>query len=208
MSFDRLAPFYRAMEFITAGGKLQRCRTVFLTEIPVPRRVLLAGEGHGRFLPECVKQFPEAKITVVDSSQRMLEIAKSKVESEQVGFLHADLLEWEGPSGEFDLIVTNFFLDCFTGEDLTKVVSKLGQTASPRADWLLADFDIPPSGISRWRSRMIIAMLYRFFRIVTGLKARSLVPPDAEIQKTGFRLHRRKTHEWGLLKSEWWKRNS
>ncbi len=207
MSFDRLAPFYRAMEWITAGGKLQRCRMEFLGEIPPPREILLAGEGHGRFLPECVKRFPEARILVVDSSERMLEIASSKVKSNKVGFLHADLLDWDGPRGEFDLILTNFFLDCFTEEDLATVVSKLGEIAAPQADWLLADFRIPPSGTARWRSRIIVAMLYQFFQIVTGLKARSLVQPDAEILKTGFRLHRRETHEWGLLKSEWWKRD-
>lgn len=206
MIFDRLAPFYRAMEWITAGGKLQRCRTEFLGEIPVPRQILLAGEGHGRFLPECVSQFPEARIVVVDSSRRMLEIARDKVDSERVEFLHVDLLEWEGPRGEFDLIVTNFFLDCFSEKDLAQAVSKLGKMAAPQADWLLAEFDIPPSGVTRWRSRIIVAMLYRFFRIVTGLKARALVPPDAELVKTGFRLHRRETHDWGLLKSEWWRR--
>ena len=55
MTFDRLAPFYRVMKFFTAGGKLQRCRTAFLGEIPVPRRVLLAGEGHGRSLPASLR---------------------------------------------------------------------------------------------------------------------------------------------------------
>ena len=51
MNCDRLAPFYRTMEFLSAGGKLQRCRLEFLAEIPIPRAILLAGEGHGRFLP-------------------------------------------------------------------------------------------------------------------------------------------------------------
>jgi hypothetical protein len=45
-----------------------------------------------------------------------------------------------------------------------------------------------------------------FFRVVCRLKARALVPPDAEIQKPGFSRHRRMTGEWGLLKSEWWRR--
>lgn len=206
VNFDQLAPFYQAMEGLTAGGKLQRCRLAFLAKIPVPRDVLLAGEGHGRFLPECVKRFPEARIVVVDSSQRMLEIAAAKVTSEQVEFVRADLLEWDGPRGQFDLIVTNFFLDCFPPDELATVVGKLGELAAPEADWLLADFQIAPSGPARWRSRLIVAMLYRFFGIVTGLKARSLVQPDAQINQAGFRLHLRNPHEWGLLKSEWWRR--
>ena len=208
INFDRLAPFYRTMERFTAGGKLQRCRLAFLEEIAVPRNVLLAGEGHGRFLPECVRRFPDARIVVVDSSQRMLEIARRTVDSPRVEFVRADLLEWQTPLGQFDLIVTNFFLDCFREGELARVVEKLGQFATPAANWLLADFEIAPAGPARWRSRLIVASLYRFFGIVTGLKANSLVPPDRALQAAGFSLHRHESHEWGLLKSEWWRRHS
>ncbi len=206
MNFDRLAPFYRAMEMVTAGGKLQRCRMAFVAEIPVPRHILLAGEGHGRLLPECVRRFPEASIVVVDSSSRMLEIARKNVRSARVEFIHADILEWTAPPAEFDLVVTNFFLDCFREDELATVVRKLGEMATPAAHWLLADFEIAPSGVAHWRSRVIVGMLYRFFSAVTGLRADSLVPPDGEMVKAGFTLHSREIYDRGLLKSEWWRR--
>ena len=159
MSFDTLAPFYWAMEFFTAGEKLQRCRTAFLAEIPVPGKILLAGEGHGRFLPECVRRFPEAEIVMVDISARMLEIARIKVPPERVEFVCADFLEWDGPRGEFDLIVTNFFLDCFPKDQLAEVVAKLGNMATPEANWLLADFEIAPTPLAGLRSRAIVGIL-------------------------------------------------
>ena len=87
------------------------------------------------------------------------------------------------------------------------MVGKLGELAAPDADWLLADFEIAPAGAARWRSRVIVAMLYRFFNIVTGLRARALAPPDEALEKAGFTRHRRVTREWGLLKSEWWRRS-
>lgn len=206
MSFDRLAPFYRAMEFLAAGGKLQHCRLACVWEIPTPHKILLVGEGHGRFLPECVRRFPQAEIVVVDISLRMLEIARGQSTSDLVTFIHADFLEWDGPCGRFDLIVTNFFLDCFPPDELAAVVEKLGKLATPEADWLLADFEIAPTGAARWRSRMIVTTLYRFFNITTGLRARALAPPDEALEKAGFTRHRRRTHDWGLLKSEWWRR--
>ena len=86
------------------------------------------------------------------------------------------------------------------------MVRKLGELAAPQADWLLADFEIAPTGPARWRSRLIVALLYRFFRLVTGLKADALTPPDRDLEKAGFTRHRRITSEWGLLKSEWWRR--
>ncbi len=207
MNFDRLAPFYRAMEFVTAGRRLQCCRLAFLAEIPPPRRVLLAGEGHGRFLPECARRFPEAEIVVVDISARMLEIARNKLPgSHQVEFVHADFLKWKPAAGGFDLVATNFFLDCFDGDALPQVVAKLARLATPQAGWLLADFEIAPHGIARWRCRAIVGSLYAFFRIVCGLKTRALIAPDPALKLAGFHRHRRRTWEWGLLKSEWWRR--
>lgn len=206
MSFDRLAPFYRTMEFLSAGGKLQECRTAFLDEIPPPRKILLAGEGHGRFLPLCAARFPDARITVIDSSAAMLEIARRKAPSGNIEFIHADILQWTGPPDPFDLIVTHFFLDCFPPDELATVISRLAASATPDANWLLADFQVPRGRAASLRSRAILALLYTFFRLLTGLRASSLAPPDESLEKAGFTRHRHLTREWGLLKSEWWQR--
>ncbi len=206
MSFDRLAPFYRTMELLSAGGKLQECRMAFLGEIPPPRRILLAGEGHGRFLPICAARFPEARITVIDSSAAMLEIARRKVRSGNVDFIHGDVLSWEGPSETFDLIFTHFFLDCFPPAELSVVISRLASAATPDANWLIADFQVPDGRAASLRSRIILSLLYTFFRLVTGLSASSLSPPEDDLEKAGFTRHRRITRDWGLLKSEWWSR--
>ena len=72
MSFDHLAPFYRGMEFVLAGGKLQRCRLEWLEEVKDSRQVLIVGEGPGRFLMECAKTLPDAQILCVDASAAML----------------------------------------------------------------------------------------------------------------------------------------
>ncbi|GAA5117716.1 class I SAM-dependent methyltransferase [Luteolibacter yonseiensis] len=208
MNFDRIAPFYRAMEFLTAGGKLQKCRTAFLDEIPIPQRVLIAGEGHGRFLPECAAKFPDARITVLDSSGKMLDIARRRTNSPQVEFVLADILDWDGPAGGYDLIVTNFFLDCFSADTLPTVISRLGDLATPRAHWLLADFQIASGKMPALRCRAILALLYAFFHFVCQLQASKLVPPDGLLSGNGFIRHRIRESDWGLLKSEWWHRTS
>jgi SAM-dependent methyltransferase len=211
MNFDRLAKAYGLLERITAGTKLQRCRMAFLGALPEPRQVLLAGEGHGRFLRECVRRFPNARIVVVDGSGTMLDVARhrlarAKAPTGRVEFVHADVARWEGADGGFDLIVTQFFLDCFPAAALAAVVARLGTLAAPDAHWLVADFQIAPSGLARWRSRVIVGLLYRFFRVVCGLEADALVVPDEALVAAGFSCHARRTSEWGLLKSEWWQR--
>lgn len=213
MSFDGLAPFYQAMETVCAGTTLQRCRTAWLTQIPQPRSILLAGEGHGRSLEACLRQFPGAMIVAVDASGRMLQQARArlkraKLDASRVQFLQANLLEWEPPGAVFDLIITHFFLDCFPENQLASVVSRLAAAATPDAHWLLADFQVAPRGLARWRSRCILTMLYAFFRLTTRLPASRLACPESALERAGFHRHRRTESEWKLLKSEWWQRSA
>jgi ubiquinone/menaquinone biosynthesis C-methylase UbiE len=157
MGFDLLAPHYRWMEFVLAGGKLQRCRTAFLEQIEPPSRILLVGEGNGRFLASCRLRFPKVPITLLDSSARMLAAAKSRMSrnalgSARIDYLNADILQWESLDNRFDLIVTHFFLDCFPPSELREVVGKLAAAATSTACWLLADFQVPPNGLVRLRA--------------------------------------------------------
>ena len=78
MSFDRLAPYYRAMECMLAGGRLQQCRVAWLGEVCASGNILLVGEGHGRFLETCVRRFPSAHIVCVDASMGMLQVAERR----------------------------------------------------------------------------------------------------------------------------------
>ncbi len=211
MSFDLLAPHYRWLEFVLAGGKLQRCRTAFLHEIPVPRNVLICGEGNGRFLKPCREAWPEARITCVDFSSGMLAQAKKRAKGTGQGkteFIHADILQWEPPAQTYDLIVTHFFLDCFRPEQLEVIVAKLSTAASPRANWLLADFQAPASGWVRSRAQAILGLMYFAFRFATRLPARRLTPPDDYLGRYGFILREQRVSEWSLLRTDWWQRSA
>lgn len=213
MSFDAIAPHYRWMELVLAGEKLQRCRTRFLDEIPVPRKILLAGEGHGRCLIECVRRFPEARITCVDASAQMLIQARRRLEScgletHHVDFAHADILEWKPAANAYDLLVTNFFLDCFRADQLEQVIAGLSTATTADANWLISDFQTPAGGLRRIRARLMLWVMYGFFRVVTRLPAKRLTAPGSLLEHAGFKLHCQIETDWSLLSSEWWRRVS
>lgn len=211
MSFDCLAPHYRWMEWVLAGNKLQQCRTSFLRQHADVTNVLILGEGNGRFLVECRRFLRSAQIVCLDASERMLQLARKRLvrnglETRDVEFITADALTWAAPKLHFDLVVTHFFLDCFRSEQLDQLLPRLAAAATPTASWLLADFQIPESGLARWRAAAIHRLMYWFFGLATQLPARRLTPPDPWLVAHGFRLRERRIADWGLLRSDLWER--
>ena len=209
MSFDTLAHYYRMMEWVTAGGVLQRCRTAFLAETTNSHRALLLGEGPGRFLVKLLRANPRVEITCVERSPRMIDEARRQLTEDElarVRFEQVDALEWQPPRHEFDLVVTNFFLDCFRPEELQSLVAKVGASATMNALWLVADFREPERGWRRWRGRAVLGLMYAFFRFTTDLSAVRLTPPTGFLQAAGFRLVDQRLANFGLVHSDLWQR--
>ena len=168
MSFDAVAPWYRALETTVFGNALQRCRVACLDEIRSPCHVLIVGEGDGRFVCELLRAHPQSEVDCVDASGQMLQLARKRIESkqpdrtDQVRFLHRDITKWAPSENHYDLIVTHFLLDCFPEAELADVIRRLAAAAKPDAAWLLADFRLPDQGSSRFRARVWLATMYRF----------------------------------------------
>jgi ubiquinone/menaquinone biosynthesis C-methylase UbiE len=212
VSFDSIAPVYRTLETITFGGDLQRARVACLDEIETPRRAFIVGEGNGRFLRELLRFHPNVEIDCVDASARMLELARRRIErrlpagATRVRFLQQDITSWTPPKAAYDLIVTHFFLDCFSGERIADIVNRLSRAATPSAMWLLADFCVPASGFARVRAGLCLAAMYRFFRSTAGIEARELEDPSPFLRSAGFGLVSQHLFRSGMVKSELWRR--
>ena len=209
VNFDRIAPQYDRLERLFSRGLMHRARIAHLGRINQCRHALLLGEGPGRFLPLVDRQFPDSKITYVDSSPQMLELARSassKTDRECTTFIETDIRSWELPADRYDLIVTNFFLDCFDQAEIARIIPVVASAATDDANWLIADFNVPERGFARWRAEFITGILYQFFRFATGLSARKLLSPQPWLEECGFQLRRRIEFDHGLLRSDWWSR--
>ncbi len=211
MSFDAIAPHYRWMEPLLAGGKLQSCRVAHLHRLASPQSVLILGQGPGKFLVPFQQRFINARITCIDSSQRMLAIAQHnlvsrKVPVNNISFIHANALDYNYAPASYDLIVTHFFLDCFGPEELRRLISRLACAATSSATWLISDFAVPRSGFPRLRARAIHSLMYAFFRLTTNLSARHLTSPEQFLRSHHFTLQHRTSTNLGLLHSDLWSR--
>ncbi|MDQ3117219.1 MAG: class I SAM-dependent methyltransferase [Verrucomicrobiota bacterium] len=207
MSFDRVAPFYRRIERVVFGGQLQQARLAFVRDLPTPHRVLIVGEGDGRFLFEFVRLHPGARVDCVDASARMIALARSRLGAgSEVNFIRTDLREFSFETGCYDLVVTHFFLDCFAGAALREVVQRLAGAGTPEALWLLADFRVPEAGWQRFHARFWIRAMYLFFRLASRLEARRLDDPSPFLRENGFACKRERTSCFGMIQSSVWQR--
>jgi hypothetical protein len=211
MNFDRLAAHYHWMETFFAGGLMQRGRITFLSRTRHCRRALLVGEGTGKFLAELLRANPLIQVTCLEHCRGMIEqmqrrLSAKKLDGSRVEFEQMDALRWSAPPEKFDLVVTNFFLDCFRAEELQRLVPLLAGATTAEAIWLLTDFREPERGWPRWRARIILALLYAFFRVATSLSASRLTPPDGFLAGAGFNLVERRLVSFGFVHADLWQR--
>ena len=203
-SFDRLARPYRMLEFIAFGSTLEQVRFHFLDQLRDCGAILVLGEGDGRCLARLVRLAPDARFTCVDFSGAMLARARARLtpaDAARVDFVHADALGGEFPPGDFDGVVTLFFLDCFTPAQTAGLIGRIVARLRPGARWLWADFQIPAGGPARWRAQLWLKILYGFFRWQTALPARALPPAEELLQSAGLVLVAGRDFEGGLLRS-------
>jgi SAM-dependent methyltransferase len=116
----------------------------------------------------------------------------------------ADIRGWQPAGPPYDLVVTHFFLDCLTTDEVECVASRIRKAVSPGALWVVSEFDLPAGWFGRLVARRVVAMLYWAFGWLTGLQVRSLPDHRFALRRAGFTLSKRRAWLGGLLVSELW----
>jgi SAM-dependent methyltransferase len=177
------------MEYAAFGGALRHRREAFLLQLGNPRRVLVLGDGDGRFLQAFAALYPQAQIDAVDVSAGMIALARTR--AGRVSFHIADARVF--PFAEYDLAVAHFFFDCFEDDELRRMLARI-RTKS----WLVSEFRN-----ARW-SWPILRGLYLLFRIATGLRTKKLPNHRTALESLGYRMDKEQLAWGGLLVSEMW----
>lgn len=208
--YDSLAPFYRAIETLVFGGGLQRARVALLDPLPSVERILVLGDGDGRLLQALAERQRRATIISIDQSDAMLARQRQRlnreVQSGRVRMIRGDVGELDqvlGDESNFDLIVAAFLTDCFQRDELDRVWLHWLGRLRPGGTVYHVDFVMPPSGIRRWRAKLLSAIMHRFFAWQTGLESRELVPRPTQMGPWRLRVLAEVTSRDGFVRSEW-----
>jgi len=212
--FDRIARPYRWLEYLSFGPMLERCRFYRLPQLADARRALVLGDGDGRFLARLLQANPHIEVDVVDLSQTMVQLLLGRVAKtgglNRFSIYCVDAREFvdfvfDGTYKDvtYDLVVTHFFLDCFTTEELSAMSARIRPHLTPDARWIVSEFAIPSGAVSL-PARLVVRTLYTAFGLLTGLKTRRLPDHQAALTGAGFALKDRRKWLKGLLVSELW----
>ena len=177
--YDRLALAYHAVEWLVFGNQLQHARVALIDDLPPWNRLLILGDGNGRLLEQlCTKQLSLMKegfkgkacvrITSLDHSRRMLRQQQTRVDSihatqqipekvaAQVDYVHEDACSYQPEVGAYDVVVTPFFLDCFSLAELHQHLPQWLAALRVGGRLLHVDFIIPQSPWQRLRAKLLL----------------------------------------------------
>lgn len=200
--YDRLAPYYAVLEHLAFGAQLMRARTALLDHLPPLEEVLILGEGDGRFLEALLERQSHSRVTVLEQSPRMIELARKKLTEMQeakVTFLAEDALAFTPEPCRYSGIVTAFFLDCFAEAELGSLIPRLATGLGPGGLWYYVDFQVPSGGWRKARAQAYLRLMHIFFHWRTGLVSRDLVDPAPIFARLGLKLLEHKSLDGGLL---------
>jgi tRNA (cmo5U34)-methyltransferase len=191
-NFDGIAGVYDSLAALVFGDTLHTVQSELLTELPPDSDIAILGGGSGRILLSLkATGIPFRSIHFVDASAKMIELAKRQLAPKDSSsfpstvHFHKCLAEdWcEHFPHALDAMITPFFLDCFEGEHLQSVIDRIAAKIRPSGQWIATDF----VDSNRRHHRLLLAAMYKFFRLTCRLPAAQLQPYFRLIEKAGFR---------------------
>jgi SAM-dependent methyltransferase len=208
VGFDHLARPYRCLERLVFGGLLQRARCVHLERFHSAERVLLLGDGDGRFLEALLESGVGAEIVSVDASAEMLKLSRARAgtAADRVRFVHSDIFDFEPPPGfRPNLVAAHFFFDCFAESEIAALLDRVSGWMAPEGVMVVTDFALPEGGF--WRrmwGRVLIWKMVTFFRLAAGISAPRLPDLDRLLRAAGWRRGAVVPFRRGFVRSEKW----
>src|SRR6185437_18112 len=104
-------------------------RREFTRDIESARKLLILGDGDGRFTADFLRQNLTAFVDSLESSQAMSRLAEARIATVPGGRARVRQIR-EDPrtaqlTGNYDVVIAHFFLDCFTTEELKVLIRRI-----------------------------------------------------------------------------------
>jgi len=196
--YDKVVFFYDQLAGFVLGKEYLRSKCAFLESIQPGELVLYIGGGSGENLALIQQRVGEnGKVLFVEASQKMIEKAKRRQDhqySNNVEFLHLSAFN-QLPNCEFDFVITQYFLDILSDQEIDYLFEEVGKRAHVGSKWLLVDF------FDRKRRRWLQFLMVMFFKLFTKNPRRDLPEYHRFFAMHGWELQEEKMFKRNWIKS-------
>jgi ubiquinone/menaquinone biosynthesis C-methylase UbiE len=184
-NYNNSAWFYDRLSRLIYGRALINSQVYLLQFIPANTSVLIVGGGTGWILEELTQLHPSGlQITYVEVAANMIALSKKRnAGSNEVVFIN-DAIENTNLPGYFDVIITPFLFDNFTGSNLPKIFDVISVLLKPAGIWLNADFQLT----GKWWQQVLLKSMFLFFKVFCGIEASKLPDIDKEFEKHHYKI--------------------
>lgn len=140
-SYKPVSKFYDLFSRVYSLGRIPRCRVALSGEMCAGERVCFVGVGHG--VEAVMAAEAGAMVTVVDSSESMLEVFRERLGRceaevrERVTVVHDDV---RNLVGGYDWVVVNFFLNVFEEVEMLGMLGVLLERCDDGGSLVVGDF--------------------------------------------------------------------
>ncbi len=196
--YNGIAPWYDDLAGLVFGQPLFEAQLHFFSHIQPHSKVLILGGGSGWFLPFLFKQQPNIEVWFVDTSEKMISMAKKNaLFRSSIHFVNGTLNEV--PSEIlFNCVILPFFADGFTVDELPQLLIEMkNRTDKKNTIWIVTDFFYSPVKSHQWLLWLTHQTLGRW---VSNPNKR-LVEWWKVFNQQEFRTENEKSYKKGLIKT-------
>lgn len=175
-NFDSVAWCYDGLSKLVFGNKLKQSQLILLEHIREGDRLLIIGGGTGWILEELLKFIKVKEIDYLERSANMLVRARKRMagfSGTKVNFIQGD--QTNIPCRDkYDAVIACYFFDLFSEQSIASVIPVLKNALKEKGRLLVADFFL--SERSHFRHKVLIRMMYIFFKMTSNIEAYKLGP--------------------------------
>jgi demethylmenaquinone methyltransferase/2-methoxy-6-polyprenyl-1,4-benzoquinol methylase len=159
--FNQMSATYHRMNYLTSFGFSERWRKQFLRNLPAQHtamEVIDLMTGMGEMWKRIMQKYPQARLTALDFSENMLQMATKQNENEfrnEVHVLQQDLLNNNLESNFYDVVICAFGLKTFDNEQLSILAKETKRILKEGGRFAFVEISEPTS----W----ILKPLYTFY---------------------------------------------
>lgn len=203
--YDKVSTYYDLIFNIISLGQIPRTKKWILKKISSGEKILEIGCGSGWLTCQCA--IKGATVVAIDTSDRMLDLAKKKSKKksvyENIQFIKMDFLNQFKPDKiktVFDKIIFCYFLDIFPSDPMVcKLIKNAQSLLKSNGQIIIADELIVENLVLKKMISIIRIPIFKFLEITTKSTYPKIHDYYKLLKKSGFQQIEIKKSQLGYL---------